>query len=559
MRRVGLAFVFAVGCVAEPPPTTLEINDVQPHEVDVGDRLEIAGAGFPLRRTAKIAFRGTLHRGGVPAEAVNLTFDVESRSEGRLELPVDEALATRFLADGDTGHATFRGEVTVSFAALEAGAAPLRGHASNVIVDVRGSRKGKALAGRDAARTALDGLGMTIADEAPASGGLVVAAVRPSSPAAGAGILPRDVIVELDGVRVATIADLVPAGEMTTTVAIRRDQGPLRTIVVPLDGALRRVPRTMIAGAGIVAAASLLLLLSMRKPSAASAMVERRIAARVRALSAGATARNAMKSAFSILAGESSLHASMGAVLFTFVCGLAAFATPLVLPELDVVSLSLAAFAASAATTLQEGGFFRIMRPHVAGGLAVATAIVSSGAFRLADMLRAQGALPWEWLAFRTPAALLSVVIWIVAAGALPKNTTADRSARYVAAGLIATLFLGGFRVPGVRTIEHEAWSLAAIGAIALVLKAWVAMLAIDFVRVMLPVVRASAMRARLLVLVAALTPFAAHGLSALPWSLTRAIAVTTFGAAAVVLTFAGMRVYGALSRIGPGHLDPHV
>lgn len=555
--------------MAEPPPTTLEVSDVQPHEVDVGDRLEIAGAGFPTRRTAKIAFRGTVHRGGMQPEAMNVTFEVESRSEGRLELPVDEALAARFSADGATGHATFRGEVSVMFAASEAGAAPLRGRATNVIVDVRGSRKGKGAPGRDprgSPREALEGLGLVIADEAPASGGLAIAEVRPGSPAAGAGILPRDVIIDFDGVRVASLGDLVPAGDTTAMLAIRRDGGELRTLAVPLDGALRRVSRGMTAGAGLVAAASLLLLLAMRKPSAASAIVERRIAARMRApgaLSVGASARNATRRTLAVLAGDSSLQLSLGAIAFTSVCAAVALITPLLAPELDVVALSLAAFGASAATAFfgGAGSLPSIARPHLAGALAVACAVVTSGAYRLADVLRAQGALPWEWLAFRTPATLLSVCVWVLAAASLPRTSAADRSARYVAAGLIATLFFGGFRVPGIRTIEHEAWSLAAIGAVVLVVKAWLALIAIEVVRVLLPIVRASTLRVRLAAALAVVAPLAAYALASLASgaAVGRALAIATFGATAVVLTFAGMRLYAALSRIGVGHLDPHV
>lgn len=559
-RILGIACVVVAGCVAEPMPTTLEVNDVQPHEVDVGDRVEIRGAGFPTRRTAKVIFRGTVHRGGVPAEAINTTLEVESRSEGRLEIPVDESLAARFSANGATGHATFRGEITVSFAAAEAGAAPLRGRATNIVLDVRGARSTKVTHGRDAAAAALDGLGLTIADEAPASGGLVVAAVRPGSPAAGAGILPRDVIVEFDGVRVATVGDLVPAGDTAANVAVRRDgSGELRAIAIPLDGALRRIPRGMIAGAGLVGAAVLLLLLSLRRPSAASAAVERRIAARVRALSPASTARDATRSLLAVLAGESAISFPIGAVAFTLGCATIALAMPLLLPEIDAITLTLAAFAFSSAVALQSGGVLPIARPHLAGALAVVCAVVSTGAFRVADLLRAQGALPWEWLAFRTPAALASVLVWIVAAAALPRSTGGERTARFVAAGLLAMLFFGGFRVPGVRTIEHEAWSLAAIGAAVMVLKAWLAMIAIDVVRVLMPVVRASTLRVRMLGVVALLAPVCGYALAFVPWAVGRALSVATFGAAAVTLAFAAMRVYASISRIGVGHLDPHV
>jgi NADH-quinone oxidoreductase subunit H len=567
MPRRALSFALfsvSIGCIAEPPPTTLEVSDVQPREVDVGDRLEIRGAGFPLRRPAKIAFRGHVHRAGVAPEAINATIEVESRSEGRLEIPVDEAFAQRLTARGDTDHATFRGDVAVSFTAAEAGSAPLAGKASAVVIDVRVTRSKHANTD-DAARAAVDLLGLEIANDVPASGGVVVSAVRSGSPAAGAGLLPGDVIVDFDGVRVASIADLIPAGDLAATIAVRREgSGELRTIAVPLDGVARRVPRGMIYGASLLAGVCLLLLLSMRRAPASAAVLERRIATRVRALRdrGAAPVTTVTRALVAALAGESSIRVSFGAVLFTFGCAALATVLPLLSPELDVVTLAMAAFTASAAIALVDGGVAsRIARPHVAGALAVVTAVVTTGSFRVADLLRAQGALPWEWLSFRSPATLASMIVWAIAAATLaPRARASERAATYVTAALIAIFFLGGFRAPGVRAIEHETWSLAAIGAFVFVLKAWSAIAAIEVVRALLPMARSLPAARRAWIGIAVVAPALALLIGALPGGtgLSRALSAMTFGVSAVVVIFAAIRLYASVDRFGAGHLDPN-
>jgi len=553
------------GCLAEPPPTTLDVSDVQPREVDIGDRLEIRGGGFPLRKPAKIVFRGHVHRPGIPAEAIQTTIEVESRSEGRLEIPVDESFAQRLTARGDSDHATFRGEVSVSFAPSEAGAAPLAGKATAVVLDVRAPRSKKARGNDEAARPSLDLLGLELSRDVPASGGVVVSAVRAGSPASGAGVLPGDVIIDFDGVRVSSPADLIPSGDLSASIAVRREgSGELRTIAIPLDGVARRVPRGMIEGASLLAAVSLLLVLSMRRAPAPLAILERRVATRVRALRErpGAPVSSATRALTSALAGETSLGLSPGSVLFTLGCAGVALVLPLLSPDLDVVTLAMAAFTASAAIALVDGGIAaRVARPHVAGALAIVTAVVTTGSFRVADLLRAQGALPWEWLAFRSPAALASTTVWAVAAATLaPRTRTSERAATYVTAALVAIFFLGGFRAPGVRVIEHEGWSLAAIGAFVFVVKSWCALAAIEVVRALLPLARSVPAARRVWIACALVAPAVALAVGALPGGTTasRALSALTFGVSAVVALFAALRVYASVDRFGAGHLDPN-
>lgn len=568
LRRWTTAFalmsaVGSVSCVGEPPPATLDVSSVEPREVDIGDRIEVTGAGFPVRKKAKIVFRGTVHRAGIPGEHVAAVVEVESRSEGRLEIPVDTALAERFAATGDSGHATFRGEVSVMFPPGEAGAAALAGKTSGVVLDVRAGRAAKPERREEAAKAALDQLGIEIGGVAAASGGLIVSAVRAGSPASGAGLVPKDVIVDFDGVRVASIADLLPSGDAVASLSIRRDGAEeLRALSIPLDGIARRIPRTLALSGALVGAAALLLLLAMRKPSASAAIVERRIAARVRALGArrGAEVRESWRVAWAVLAGDRAYRPSLDSVLFSAGCAGVACVTPMLAPDLDVVSLSLASIAGASSLSLAGGASLGVAATHGAGALAVFTAIVTSGSFRLADLLRAQGAVPWEWLAFRTPAALASMIVWAFAAASISKKSDrrpSERAAVLVTAALIAVLFLGGWRVPGARAIEHEGWSLAAIGAALYLVKAWCAMIAIDLSRGLLPMLQAKALRVMLPIALVSPALAAAFGAMQASVGAGRISSLATFGATAVVLAYAALRLVSAIERVGAGHLDP--
>ena len=56
----------------------------------------------------------------------------------------------------------------------------------------------------------LEFLGIQVAADSPAAGGLTVGGVKPASPADRAQIVPGDVIVSFEGVHVKSIGDVVP-------------------------------------------------------------------------------------------------------------------------------------------------------------------------------------------------------------------------------------------------------------------------------------------------------------------------------------------------------------
>jgi NADH-quinone oxidoreductase subunit H len=124
-----------------------------------------------------------------------------------------------------------------------------------------------------------------------------------------------------------------------------------------------------------------------------------------------------------------------------------------------------------------------------------------TGSLRVQEIERAQGGWPWDWLAFRSPAALVALALLLscariepygdggagplaglveepgrVDAAAGPWLDAARRGHRIVVAGLASALFLGGWLLPGLSAAEQgarpalellgAAWLLAKTGAL---------------------------------------------------------------------------------------------
>src|SRR6266536_3929677 len=88
----------ATGCTStEVPPQLLNVLDFAPREAEVGDRLEVIGAGFPEGKSAHVLFKGTLFRPGHKA-IKDVEIDVESASSSadKIEMMFTEGLQTSF-------------------------------------------------------------------------------------------------------------------------------------------------------------------------------------------------------------------------------------------------------------------------------------------------------------------------------------------------------------------------------------------------------------------------------------------------------------------------------
>src|SRR5258706_12729825 len=94
--------VASSGCVStEAPPQLLNVLDFAPREAEVGDRLEVIGAGFPEGKTAHVVFKGTLHRPGrKPIKGVEIDVDAASSTAAKIDMMFTEGLEASFSCAG---------------------------------------------------------------------------------------------------------------------------------------------------------------------------------------------------------------------------------------------------------------------------------------------------------------------------------------------------------------------------------------------------------------------------------------------------------------------------
>src|SRR6266536_1444756 len=93
-----LAALAASGCVStEAPPQLLNVLDFAPREAEVGDRLEVIGAGFPEGKTAHVVFKGSLYRPGKKTiKGVEIDVDAANSAADKIEMMFTEGLQTSF-------------------------------------------------------------------------------------------------------------------------------------------------------------------------------------------------------------------------------------------------------------------------------------------------------------------------------------------------------------------------------------------------------------------------------------------------------------------------------
>jgi NADH-quinone oxidoreductase subunit H len=149
---------------------------------------------------------------------------------------------------------------------------------------------------------------------------------------------------------------------------------------------------------------------------------------------------------------------------------------------------------------------------HVPAAVAVVAVVASTGSLRIQEIERAQGGWPWDWLAFRSPGALVALALLLACArvepdaqdrpagvaafveDGSPRSTrgawldAACRAHRILVAGLASVLFLGGWLLPGLTPAEQDAHPVLELtGALWLIGKTWGLVLVVGWSRAVLP------------------------------------------------------------------------
>lgn len=454
LAKLGFFLALLGGCQSrENAPDLLRVLDVAPREIEVGDRLEVIGTNLPTgdAREATITLHGTLHRPGeAPIADQTIVLGKARLSTERVSANVTEALIGRVCGQGDdASHTTFHGDVTVTLDTRVDGALPVAGTVKNVTLDARPKAPRRMVAlGREAdGKRTLEFLGLAVSEEASTTSGLVIAAVRPDSPAAQAKITAGDVITNFDGVTVSSIADMIPSGnEREPLLTVRRGADQLVAVPISIENFHANATNDLLGAAIILGVFAAALLLVTTRLSGLLAWFARRLAVRVATAGAGSRARTLMQNVVQAVRGEITQNIvpkngdpilSYFAPILSFV-GISAtfavmpFARKFVGAELDVGMLFLIALTALVSLSLVTGGSLAHERWTVLRGLrgawrtllqqipaiaAMAAAVFATGSIKMDDIVAAQagqggalwevGGWPWHWFVFRNPAALI--------------------------------------------------------------------------------------------------------------------------------------------------------
>jgi NADH-quinone oxidoreductase subunit H len=199
---------------------------------------------------------------------------------------------------------------------------------------------------------------------------------------------------------------------------------------------------------------------------------------------------------------------------------------------LVVVGILLAGWSSNSKWALFGGmrSAAQVVSYEIPAGLAIMVPILMAGTLSMQGIVKAQGAWPWEWFLFTNPAGSVAFFIFFIAQLAEGNRTPFDlpeaeselvagylseysgfRFAIYflvefgnlwVMGAIAATLFLGGWQVPGVGPETYAAargtgdlpglawWGLQLLSMVVMILKTLVVLNVIVWVRWTLPRIR---------------------------------------------------------------------
>ena len=151
MRYVLVALALALSaCEGEPLVPLVQLGGVAPKQIELGDKLEIDGTGFPQGRKARVVFEGALHRPGETSDdAAEIDAYGDVVAPDRIEIAVGDELLAAFCGAGSSAaHTTFDGTITVVFAAQTPGAPPVAGSLQHASIDVEPTAGGRRVISR---------------------------------------------------------------------------------------------------------------------------------------------------------------------------------------------------------------------------------------------------------------------------------------------------------------------------------------------------------------------------------------------------------------------------
>jgi NADH:ubiquinone oxidoreductase subunit H len=442
-----------LACGRDSLPPLLTVTSVGPAHIEVGERLEIRGAGFPAGRPANIVFRGSIAKPGEDLDkGAEIHLHGTAVSESSIEVEVDEEASVSFARSAR--HATFQGEVEVAFSSTEG--APVYGVLAGTTLDIRNVRVDDDEASTAAGIAFLKGHGMTI-DASPM--GIRVSEIDPGSAAEVAGIAPGDRLLAYGPLQVLEASDFARgASSPFVDMLVRRSaSGADERVRLELRMDALRPANTVVWGGTFALFLAVMLSLLLAHPSPRLLSFARLLKARG---SASWTTLLPETTDLALTFGVLTLFAIVpisrywlvrdldcsiaGSVLlgihFWLLCHNESEGTPsLRRAKSRLRAWFTAVLLSLPALVLLVGVFFAL------------------GSLRLEDTMRFQGALPWQWSMLTDPARF--GVFALFACVFVQKQKTSSGHGPFrilgtlrlsLTAALLTLLFLGGWRVPAV-------------------------------------------------------------------------------------------------------------
>ena len=414
MRALAFFVILLSACGGYDDLALLDVETIEPPEIETGGTLRIHGDGFPLGRAPEIRLRGAIYRPGMRASRIDARLAGEVRSESLIEIPIVEELI-----DALGGRATVDGELRVAFRAADERRDVFSAERVRVDFLPDTSSQLRADASREGQPSPIrvsQSFGLELSPEELGTVGVDVVSVNPEGLAASQGVKPGDTIVGLDGMSVYSRRDFLPDPSRTeSTVLVARDG--LRGVY-----GLRWPHEATQRSADPVAIGFFVLLgLLLGWLSPATLCLSARPSKGL--LSAWLTRSSLVLIFAALLVFVSALHWTT-----MWILGLGTFAALFTLATRDRAGASSFAFAVIATLTVM---------------LLARTASLSL-------IISAQHPSVLRWYLFQSPASFFACAAYLYALGAVGTRASYSASLYSAAAAVFgAALFLGGWPLAG--------------------------------------------------------------------------------------------------------------
>jgi hypothetical protein len=413
MRAAVFLFIFLAGCSAYDDLALLEVETVEPPEIEPGGTLRIHGRGFPLGRSPDIVLRGAVYRSGTRASAVDAHLVGVVQSESLIEVPIGEELI-----DALGGRATVDGELRVGFRTADGHRDVFSAERVRVdfLPDTSTQLRADSVRQEQTETVRTPSFGLELSREELGTVGVRVLTVDPDGLAATQGVKPGDTLVGLDGMSLYSWRDFIPDPSRDESIVFVARDGlrGVHALRWPHE-ATERAPDPIALGIFVLVG----LLLGWLSPAVLC------LRARPSQLSLPAWLT------------RSSLVLVFAALL-------------LCVPALQWTTMWILALGTLAA-------LFTLAARHRAGASGFAFAVVATLSVMLlartasiAAIVAAQSPPVLRWYLFQSPASFLAFCAYLYALGTVSSAARLSASLYSAAAAVLgATLFLGGWPLAG--------------------------------------------------------------------------------------------------------------